>query len=241
MERKAKLFLLGACLAGGLAHADTIVLATSAGSGVGGLSANDSALWTTLGPDTTLIPNTFSVTSSGGKTINGSFASTGTGLSAQVGGSWGPASGPMSTSDFLVWSYTNLTNNGTGPVTLTFPSVFGVGAAIQPNSPGQFTASIALYNGITLLGTAQTELSDLSGDAIFIGALDTTGANVTKAIFSLTVATNVNNESNFLGDFAIDTLSINEQITTPEPGGFLLAGLGLIGLQWKLRRRAKRA
>ena len=167
MKRRMKFFLLIGCLASGSARADLIVLEASAAA----LGANDSVTWGQLGVDGTSIPNSFSATSARSYAIGGSFSTASvTGLVAQVGGSWGPASGVFSANDFLIWSFDNGTSDGIGPVTLTFPSGFGAGAAIQADSPGQFTAQIALYNGSTLLGT-ETEQSDASGDAIFIGAL----------------------------------------------------------------------
>lgn len=240
MNHKTLLTLFSMCLACASARADTIVLATSAI----GLGANDSVTWGQLGVDGASIANPFSATSAASKAIGGSFATVSTtGLVAKVGGSWGPASGAFANNDVLDWSFNNGTSNGIGPVTLTFPSGFGAGAAIQPDSPGQFTARIDLFNGATLLGFV-TETSDLAGDALFIGALDTTAANVTKAVFSLTaVGSNPNNETNNLGDFALDTLSLVNPVVTgiPEPGTFSLLGGALIGLHWRLRRRATRS
>ena len=70
---------------------------------------------------------------------------------------------------------------------------------------------------------------------------DTTGANITKAVFSLTAGTNVNVESNYLGDFALDTLSLNSPVSgTPEPPTFFLLSGALIGLQWVVRRMVPR-
>ena len=240
MIRTTKVILLGACLTSALARADVIMLETSSAA----LGANDSVSWGQLGADGAAIANPFSATSAASNAIGGSFATgSATGLVAEVGSSWGPASGAFANNDFLDWSFNNGTSNGIGPVTFTFPSGFGAGAAIQPDSPGQFTARIDLFNGGTLLGFV-TETSDLAGDALYIGGLDTTGANVTKAVFSLTaVGSNPNNETNNLGDFAVDTLSLVNPVVTgiPEPGTFFLLGGALMGLHWRLRRRATRS
>jgi hypothetical protein len=64
---------------------------------------------------------------------------------------------------------------------------------------GSFTAKLQVFDGTTLLGTvteAGTSTSNGDGKAIFIGAKDQSGPNITKVVFSI-VGSN---------DFAIDTL-----------------------------------
>jgi hypothetical protein len=151
--------------------------------------------------------------------------------------SWGPASGFFSNGDSVIWA--NDGTNGTGPISLTFPTVFGAGASIQADVAGQFTAQIQLFDGATSLGT-ESETSDAAGDAIFIGALDTAD-EVTEAVFSLTAVTAGDSYGNALGDFAIDTLDLKEPVSaTPEPGSVLMLVGGLAGLSL-LRRRFGRA
>ena len=233
MKVKVGLVLFLSLVVCAASYADTITFAGTPGA----LGANDSATWGQLGSDGTVIPNTFSATSGGGDAITGSFATT-TGLVATVGSSWGPASGPFSNGDSLIWSFDSSANNGTGPLTLDFPAVFGVGAAIQSDAPGQFEAELDLYGSQGLLQKI-TALSDTNGDAIFIGGVDNV-QGITSAVFKLdSVATNPNNESNNLGDFAIDTLYLqNGSVATPEPGSLLLVGGGLMTLG--LRRLSKK-
>jgi len=222
----AALFLVSASYAG------TLTLETSAA----GLGANDTVNWSQLGPDSTALGNSFSATSANSDSVSGAFSAS-TGEVVDVGTSWGPASGAFTNSDALIWA--NDGTNGTGPVAFTFPTVFGAGAAIQSDQPGQFTAQIQLFSGATSLGT-ESVTSDVAGDAIFIGALDTAD-EVTKAVFSLTAVTAGDSYGNSLGDFAVDTLNLTEPVSsTPEPGSVLMLMGGLAGLSL-LRRRFGRA
>jgi hypothetical protein len=229
----ACVFVAAAC------YGDTINLVTSPGA----LGANDSVLWSQLGADGITIAHSFSTTSVGGKTVTGSYAGT-TGLVSVACPSgpqcsWGPATG-ITGGDTLNWAFDPAGNAGngagTGPITLNVPLGFGVGAIIAADVIGQqFTAKVELFNGATSLGFV-TENSDASGDPIFIGARDVTAANVTKAVFSLTSITGGGD----LGDFALDTLYLNNQVTTsgtPEPASALLIGGALLALGRKLRRR----
>jgi hypothetical protein len=235
MIRAVKVILLGTSLLSAAAYGNgTISLATSPAA----MGANDSVTWGQLGADGAIIANTFSATSSNLLPITGSFAATATGMTATVGGTWGGASGAFSNGDALIWAFEGGldTNAGTGPLTISFPAGYGAGAAIQADTLGQFTAQIQLYSGLTSLGT-ETVTSDANGDAIFIGAVDTMH-EVTSAVFSLTAAA-AGSASNTLGDFTIDTLSLNDSIDpTPEPQSILLLGGALVFLGYELRRRA---
>lgn len=233
---RAPALCLAMCLYGVIAHADTIVQQSTSAF------ANDFVTWAQLGSDGATIPHAFSAVSNHGDLVTGDFSTT-TGLVAVVGGSWGPPSGPFVLNDTVIWAYDNSpsVNNGTGPVTFVFPSGYGAGAAVQADSPGAFTAKLELFNGTTSLGFV-TQQSDAAGDAVYIAALDSTGPSVTSATFSLLSGTNTNKESNYLGDFAIDTLALRNQgqAVAPEPGTVLLLGSALLGLGLKgLSRRRK--
>ncbi len=105
--------------------------------------------------------------------------------------------------DSLIWT-ADTGNSGNGPLTLNFTSknVAGAGAVIQADGPSQFTANIEAFNGGTSLGSFPVT-SDVNGDATFIGVLDSTAANITKVVFSITSC------EGDCTDFAIDTVSLN--------------------------------
>jgi len=181
---------------------DSLVLVTSHS----GQGANDSVLWSQLGADATTLGSGFTAKSAGGITTTVSL--TGSNSLTAVVCSASPCSWVgtgLAAKDTLIWT-SNTGNRGNGPVTLTFgAAVSGAGALAQANAPGQFTAQIQAFNGSTSLGTF-TEKSDASGDAIYIGVVDQTGANITKLIFSLTSCGP--EDSSGCTDFGIDTLSL---------------------------------
>jgi hypothetical protein len=230
--------LLGCVFLAAVCYGDTINFVNSPAA----LGANDSILWSQLGADGVTISHSFSVTSTGSATVTGSYAGTtglvSVGCPAAPQCSWGPAIG-ISGGDVLNWAFDPNGNGGngagTGAVTLNLPAGFGAGAIIAADVSGTaFTAQLQLFNGGSSLGSV-TATSDANGDALFLGALDVTGANVTKAVFSLTAISGGGD----LGDFALDTVSLNEQVsaTTPEPVSAFLMGGALLALGWKLKRR----
>ncbi|MGH7923635.1 MAG: hypothetical protein ACREQH_03475 [Candidatus Binatus sp.] len=203
----------------------TILFATSAAqadsvsvvSSLGGLSANDTIVWSQLGADATDLSATPAFTSSNG--LTGSVTLAGphslvavvcpeTPCSWSLGGSIGFSSG-----DSLIWT-ADTGNSGNGPLTVNFTSknVMAAGAFIQADGPAQFTATIQPFNGVTSLGGPFNLMSDVAGDATFIGAIDTTAANISKVVFSITACTGD------CTDFAIDTVSLNvPNGATPTP------------------------
>jgi len=240
MYVSVKLKLFGCAFLAAACYGDTINLVTSSAA----LGANDSILWSQFGGDGVTIAHSFSGTTVGAKSFTGSYAGT-TGLVSVACPSapqcsWGPAVG-ITGGDRLNWAFDPAGNGGngvgTGPITLNVPTGFGVGAIIAADVVGQlFTAKVELFNGGSSLGFV-TRSSDAAGDPIFVGALDATAANVTKAVISLTAITGGGD----LGDFAIDTTFLNSQVVTtqgPEPGSMFLMGGALLALGWRLRRRA---
>jgi centrosomal CEP192-like protein len=185
------------------ARADSVAVVTS----LGGLSANDTIAWSQLGADATDLTANPSFTST--HSLTGSVTLAGphsliavvcpeTLCSWNVAGTTG-----FSTGDSLVWT-ADTGVSGNGPLTLNFTSknVSGAGAFIQADGPAQFTANIEAFDGGTSLGSFPV-VSDGTGDATFIGVLDSTAANITSVEFSITSCTGD------CSDFALDTVSLN--------------------------------
>ena len=185
------------------ARADSVAVVTS----LGGLSANDTIVWSNLGADATDLLATPPFTSTHGLTGSVTLAGPHSLVAVvcpETLCSWNLAGlSGFSTGDSLIWT-ADTGNSGNGPLTVNFTSksVSGAGAFIQSDGPAQFTANIQAFNGGTSLGTFPVA-SDVNGDATFIGVLDSTAANITKVTFSLTSCTGD------CTDFAIDTVSLN--------------------------------
>jgi len=175
--------------------------------------------WSQLGASFTIIPHGFVATASNSDTVFGMFGVSGQGGQVrQQGNGW---IGDFNTGDYLVWT------NNHGPLTFLLDKGYAdAGAYIQPDYYGAFTANLMVYNGTTLLGTitASGTSTTTPGTALFLGALDLTGPNITKVVFSITGSRN----------FAIDTLYLS---AIPEPGTLVLWGTGLIGVASLARRR----
>ena len=221
--KKTLLLIVAALASVAVTQADVITLVTTR---VG----TDTVNWTQLGPDNTTIPNPFAATSGGGIGIAGSFGGSGTGETSVEGGSW---FGNFTIGDELVWT----NSPGQGPLTLGLSTgVNQIGAQIEADFFGAFTAQIAAYNGASLLGSftevgVATSLED--GSAIYLGVMDST-ADINKIVFSLTSA------AGDPADFAINNLSITPAASTPEPGTLMLLGGGLALLCVARRRRSAR-
>jgi hypothetical protein len=200
------------------------VLVTSAAT----LAPNDSIDWGQLGPDSTSLPSSTSVTTAGG-------------LGATV--TTDDPSGLVRVDEGLSWigNFTNgdhlITNNqfAFAPLTIDFASpISGAGAQIQLDSSGPFTATIEAFSGTISLGTFtedgnSTSLED--GSAIFIGVLDTVPA-ITSLVFG------IDNPPAFQGDFAIDSLLISTGFV-PEPANSVLSLFAVgVGIWWRTHERA---
>ena len=132
----------------------------------------------------------------------------------------------------LIYNGVSTLGNTPGPILVSFDQlVDGVGAYIQADWFGSFTATILLYDpSFNLLGSysAAGTSNGLVGTGLFIGAYDVS-ADIAYAIFD-TTANGFHDE-----DFAIGTLLINHQVI-PEPSTLLLLGPSLLGLAGMLRR-----
>ena len=186
-------------------RADTINVVTS----LGGLSANDTIVWSTIGGDAFLLPASQAFTSThllNGTAVLAAPNSLIAVVCPETLCSWNPiGTTGFSAGDSLIWT-ADTGVSGNGPLTVNFTSknVAGAGAFIQADGPAQFTASIQAFDsGNASLGGPFTVMSDVAGDATFIGVLDSTAANVHSVVFSITSCTGD------CSDFAIDTVSLN--------------------------------
>lgn len=191
--------ILLAALSTARARADSLVLVTSQVA----QGANDSVQWSQLGSDGSVLGLSSAAKSQGGSAVTLTLAGGSSLVSVACSASPCSWSGTGFTAgDSLIWT-SDPGNGGNGPLTLSFAGgISGVGAPIQADGPGQFTAQIQAFNGATSLG-AFTVTSDANGDAVYVGVVDQSGANITSVIFSLRACAGV------CTDFAIDAANLN--------------------------------
>ena len=217
----SKAALCGLLLIATAAMADTLV-------GIGGMgNQSDAYSWSQLG-DGTQIGSSVVLTSNTGANANVSLTGPNSITIAQCGVSncW---SGNFNPGDELLWT-SDSNGSANGPLTISFGGGYSaVGAAMQVDAIGSFTAFISAYNGSTLLGTYSVT-SDANGDVVYVGLNDVSGSNITRAVFGLSSCSDINCDTR---DFAIDQI----EVTTPEPGSLALLGSGLLGLGGIIRRR----
>ena len=133
----------------------------------------------------------------------------------------------------LVYNGVAFGNTPTGIAATLDQSTAGVGAYIQADYYGPFTATIELFDSsYQLIGsyTAGGYAQYAPGTALFIGAFSTTP--VWAVQFDVTDA--YGNE-----DFALGSMGVSNASPVPEPGTLALLVPSAIGLAGVLRRRFK--
>jgi hypothetical protein len=191
--------------------------------GITSLSGTDSIDWLQLGPTYTVLAGPQNFTSTGG--LTGVVSSVGNVLERRdQNNGWG---GNFAPGAHLLW------DRQVGPdITLTFSQgVFAVGAQIQSDYYGPFTAQVFGEGGINLGTFTENGNSTSNGDnsAIFIG-LQSTSADIMSIQFTLTNATLAPN------DFTIGPVQLSMS-AVPEPATWGMMLLGFAGLGFMAYRR----
>jgi len=187
------------------------------------LYADDSIGWQQLGND-----DTFMVGGDGVLSVNHLHAVIDSGgnsfLRVNQGQSW---RGNFAPGEKLMWT------NTIGPdITIRFDApVYGVGAQIQSQYLGAFTAKITLSDG-TLYSFIGNSTQAADNSAIFVGALDDV-AGIKSIRFELQPF------SGHPSDLAIGTLYLNTKgVPVPEPLTLSVFGTGAVVLgAWRRRNR----
>lgn len=212
------------CLAPATAHATTITCRTGAGC----LNGTDYFDWgVNFGAELSSITSGSTITSNGGITAT-LLLTGGNGMRLDQGTT---AHGDFSAGDKLAFTDAN------GPLSFVFATpVSSLGANIQADYYGDFTASLVVYDAFDIqLGSFLLDGNSGNngdGSAIFIGLSDIPG--IAKATFSLTKAF-----GNTYNDFAINQLDFTTAaVPAPEPASFALVATGLAAVVFGLRRRS---
>jgi hypothetical protein len=183
------------------------------------LGANMSVDWSTLGaPLLTNISSPFTLGSVTVSMPSGTFQKLDQGTGSN---DW---NGNFSPGDHLLW-----TNYYPGPMGIAFSTpAYGVGANVQENVFGYFTAKLEVFSGTTSLGflsLAGNSNAGNDGSAIFLGVFSS--VPFTSLKYSITTPTG--------GNFVINQLGVRTT-PVPIPPSALLFGTGLL-LVLRIRKK----
>jgi len=213
-------------------------LVLTAGSGWAGVTGttnpalfNDSVYWCQFGCGGGQFASPQPFVSSQGNTGSVGLVGTLQGFyNLKQGSSW---SGNYATGMGLIYNGAAFGNTPTQIAATLDQSATGVGAYIQANFYGPFTASIELfdssYQSLGIYATTGASNGN-AGTALFIGAFGS--APVWAAQFDVVDQYGVH-------DFSIGSLGLSTTSPVPEPGTMLLVGSSALGLAGVLRRRFK--
>lgn len=226
MLKRLLLVALSVCFFGVVAASADNITTYSSRTLFGG---NDTAVWgPSSGADNTNLANPYSVTSSGGLGVTASLPAgdnmqlltQGTGVT-----NW---DGNFAPGDRVLFA-----DGGSDALTITFDNpIYGVGFQMQQNVVGAFTGTLSAYDSSgTLLGTF-SEAGDSNGNndnsAIFLGLIDTSGANIAYIT--------VSDAGDPSAGLAVNWLSLYDtSASVPEASTLFLLSIGLLGLAWLYR------
>ncbi len=205
--------------------ASAAVLAVATPASAGGVTSPGAVIdtidWSQLGAEGTFVATPATVTTSLGDVVTVSNAASASLLRVDQSSAW---SGNFAPGTTLLWTTPFL---GGSDITLTFKNpIYAVGAQIQADDGGPFTAQITV-NGTQSFTENGVSNANADNSAIFIGWQ---GGPINTVEFTLTsAATN-------LGDFAIGPVLISTPGPVPGAGVAGLAALALAGLYARTRR-----
>jgi hypothetical protein len=195
------------------------------------LSPNDAVNWAQLAETDNPFGSPLDVISNSGMPV---IASGGLGFNRLTEGvSW---LGNFTGGDAVLWTSVDGTDDTTSPMlVLTFASaVQGLGASIQPNYYGPFTATLEVFSGSASLGlfvVLGDSTDEQDGSAPYLGALDA-AATITSVVFSITFPPQDCTDLDLNCGLAINQLDLRlAQVTAvSEPGTLSLLLSALVGI-----------